>query len=361
MAEVISGILSLQMMISYLLENEGRLPVVLSVTCYTAHFDNQDVFGEQFNKVSGKGSIGFYGSSGLTFWGIGTSINSQFFKDVFVNRNFIIGKAIMNSKNNVPNAGLYGDQINLLTYFGDPVLKLALPEYPDFEIKSNDITLTPENPIVGDSIQVKINISNWGTIFPNDSVLVELFASVADTSYEIGRVKRPSFGEKDSVYFSWVPNKGGLYTLTAKVNESEIIMEEDHSDNVGTTVFIIFNISEPSTLTPIDGFVSNSNQIEFNFADIGYYIPKELKYFIQIDTSRNFTSPLFTSGELIPIKSHVKWLSPNLSEGIYFWRARIFDGQDYGNWSSTRSFSIMNQHKNGYFAHENILKTFSAL
>jgi len=189
----------------------------------------------------------------------------------------------MNSKNDVPSAGIYGTQINLLTYLGDPVMKLALPSYPDFEINSNYITLQPENPLLGDSVQVKINIFNWGTVFPDDSVVVELLASVADTSYEIGSIKRPSFGERDSVYFTWVPDRGGLYTLTAKVNETDIIMEEDYSDNVGTALFIIFNISEPSILTPVDGFVSTSNQINFNFADIGYYIPKTLEYYIEID------------------------------------------------------------------------------
>ena len=205
----------------YLLENEGRLPVILSVTCYTAHFDNQDVFGEQFNKVPGKGSIGFYGSSGLTYWGIGKSINREFFSEMFTSRNYIVGKAIMNSKNRVPSSGLYGTQINLLTYLGDPVMKIALPDYPDFEMKSNDISLIPESPLLGDTIQVKLKISNWGTIFPDDSVVVELYAELADTSYQIGRVKRPNFPEKDSVYFTWVPDKGGLYTLTAKVNETD--------------------------------------------------------------------------------------------------------------------------------------------
>ena len=43
----------------------------------------------------------------------------------------------MNSKNRVPPGGLYGTQINLLTYLGDPVLKIALPNFPDFELKSN--------------------------------------------------------------------------------------------------------------------------------------------------------------------------------------------------------------------------------
>lgn len=343
----------------YLLENEGRLPFILSVTCYTAHFDDQDVFGEQFNKVPGKGSIGFYGSSGLTYWGVGTAINRELFGEIFTSRNYISGKAIMNSKNRVPPGGLYGTQLNLLTYLGDPVLKIALPRYPDFEIKSTDISLIPENPVIGDSIQVKVNVMNWGSIFPNDSVVVELYASLPDTAYQIGSTKRASFGAKDSVYFPWVPDKGGQYTLTAKVNESEIILEDDHSDNIGVAYFLIFNIDEPSILTPIDGLVSTSNQIEFNFADIGYYLPKQLKYFVEIDTSRTFPNPLFSSGELTPNKSHVKWISPNIPAGVYFWRARIFEGQDFGNWSPAKSFTITSEPKNGYYAHGNILKTFS--
>ena len=343
----------------YLLENEGRLPVIISVTCYTAHFDDQDVFGEQFNKVNGKGSIGFYGSSGLTYWNVGTAINRELFDEIFHLQNFVIGKAIMNSKNRVPSGGVYGTQINLLTYLGDPVMRLDLPDKPDFEIKSNDITINPENPLIGDSIQVKIKILNWGTIFPNDSVTVELSAVSADTSYQIGSTKRGSFGEVDSVYFTWIPNKGGLYTLTAKVNETNSIPENDHSDNTGTALFVIFNISEPNILTPIDGFFSPNAKILFQFSDVGYYIKKELKYNVQIDTSLSFESPLFDSGELNPNKSLVKWNSPSLPAGAYFWRARIFDGTQYGSWSSIRSFSIMNDTKNGYYAHEKILKTFS--
>ena len=343
----------------YLLENEGRLPVIISVTCYTAHFDDQDVFGEQFNKVSGKGSIGFYGSAGLTYWNVGTAINRELFDEIFHLKNFIIGKAIMNSKNRVPTGGVYGTQINLLTYLGDPVMKLCLPDKPDFEIKSSDITVDPENPLVGDTTQVKIKILNWGTIFPNDSVTVELSAASADTSYQIGSVKRGSFGEVDSVYFTWSPSKGGLYTLTAKVNEDNVIPEDDHSDNTAEAFFVIFNISEPNILTPIDGFVSQNARMLFQFSDVGYYIGRELKYYVQIDTSLSFDTPLFDSGELLPNKSLVKWNSPNLSEGVYFWRARIFDGTQYGNWSPIRSFSIMNWTKNGYYAHEKILKTFT--
>lgn len=39
------------------LENENRLPFVVSVTCYTAHYDNQEIFGEIFNSIPGKGDM----------------------------------------------------------------------------------------------------------------------------------------------------------------------------------------------------------------------------------------------------------------------------------------------------------------
>jgi len=344
----------------YQLENEGRLPLILSVTCYTSHFDNQDVFGEQFNKVEGKGSIGFYGSAGLTYWSIGTAINNKFFEEIFNKKNYIVGKAILNSKNLVPSGGLFDTQIALLTYLGDPILKLALPTYPDFEINSAGITISPENPVLGDTAFVKVNIRNFGITFPNDSVTVELFVQSADSSYQLGSTKLGSFPEKDSVLFNWVPQQGGLFNLTAKVNETGTIMEEDHSDNVTTVPFVIYNISEPNILRPVDGFAAQNNQVEFLFSDVGYYIDKELKYYIEIDTSLSFASPIISSGELTPSGSLVQWKPANLSTGIYFWRSRIFDGTQFGKWSATRSFSTAGEQKNGYYAHGKILETFDA-
>lgn len=343
-----------------LLENGGRLPVVISVTCYTAHFDNQKVFGEHFNLVENKGSIGFFGSSGLTYWGIGKSINNKVYKELFSQKNLIIGKAIMNAKNQVPSSGIYGDQVALLSYLGDPALKLAIPLLPDFVISSSDITISPENPVLGDTISVKVNIQNLGRAFPNDTVTVELFVSSSDTNYQVDTtLYRPNFGEKDSVFFTWVPAKGNLFQLTAKVNETEIIDEMDHSDNIASQYFLVFNLSEPNILKPIDGLSTDEPSVKFLLSDVGYYVKKDLIYSIEIDTSVSFESPLISSPELTSTDAIVEWQSPNLPIGVYFWRARIFDGTEYGNWSAIRSFSIAENAKNGYFAYQKILETFT--
>ncbi|MCH7772109.1 MAG: hypothetical protein IIA49_14020 [Bacteroidetes bacterium] len=344
----------------YLLENGGRLPVILSVTCYTAHFDNQKVFGEQFNLVENKGSIGFYGSTGLTYWGIGKSINNKLFTEILTKNNLIIGKAILNSKNQVSATGLFGTQIALLVYLGDPAMEIILPKFPDFAVSSADITLSPENPIVNDTVSVKININNLGRIFPDDSVVVELYISSADTNFLAGSEKLSNFGDKDSVIFSWIPSIGNLYELTAKVNETEIIIEEDHSDNIASQFFVVFNISEPNILKPIDGFSTTLSKIKFAFSDVGKYINKNLSYSIEIDTSLGFENPIMSSGMLTSENALVEWQSSDLPQGTYFWRARIFDGSEFGNWSALRSFSISSNEKSGYYAHGKILKTFTS-
>ena len=105
---------------------------------------------------------------------------------------------------------------------GDPALQIALPKNPDFVVNATDITISPENPIVGDSVTVKVNIDNLGRIFPNDSLLVELFASSSDTSYMIGSTKISSFGEIDSVFFPWAPNKGNLFELKVEVSHFKV-------------------------------------------------------------------------------------------------------------------------------------------
>ena len=340
------------------LNNLGRLPVIMSVTCYTAHFDDQDVFGELFNRLPGKGSIGFFGNTVLTYWGIGNAINEKIFKEVFDNKDYVIGRAILNGKNDGPSTGIFGQQINLLTYLGDPGMKLALPDKPDFVIKSSDISLSEENPLVNDTIQVKTKIENLGTTFPGDTINVQVFAESADTSYLIAVKQLPNFGEKDSVLVDWIPTESALYNIKVTVNELNPIPEEDHSDNMATSAFAVFNVSEANVLYPQDGFSTTESTIKFRFVDIGYYIDLNLIYYIQIDTSFNFSSPIISSGSLSPTNGFLNWSSPQLTQGAYFWRVRIFDGSKYGNWSQIRSFSILPSSKSGFYSYNKELQLF---
>jgi hypothetical protein len=342
-----------------MLQNGGRLPFVLSVTCYTAHFDNQEIFGEIFNKAPGKGSIGFWGSAGLTYWVPGWDINEVLYDQIFNKKNFVIGNAILKAKGNIIPSGEYLYSLALLTYLGDPALSLALPDKPDFEVKSSDISISPENPVVGDTVRVKVYVRNNGMSFAKDTLTVQLFANGTDSLSLIGKVKRLSFGDLDSMYFDWMPKEGKLYNLIVKVNDVDKIAELDYSDNTANASFAVYNVADPNFIAPINGFATNNKQVEFVISDAGYYVNKNLSYFIEIDTTGDFTSLIQASSPIIPKDGFARWKSSNLANGVYFWHARINDGVNYGRWSPVRTFSISNSSKDGYFASGRLLKTFT--
>jgi hypothetical protein len=343
----------------YLLNNGGRLPVITSTTCYTAHFDNQDVFGEQFVKVPGKGAIAFISSTGLTIWAAGKNFDIRLYEQVFNNRNYILGKAFNFAAQNYPNnIEIYRKQLLMFELLGDPVMKIALPEKPDFSLSSSDISITPASPVLGDTINVKINIRNLGIVF-SDSVTVQLFAESPDTSYSVGEYKLSGFGEYDSLSVPWIPSIGGLYQLTVKVNEINQIPENDFSDNSAAASFAVYNINEPNIIGPADGYSTKNNYVNFKFSDISYYVGKNFFYDIEVDTSVNFNSPLIKQQKLSPSNGLLIWKTPALNRGEYFWRSRIYDGENYGKWSSVRGFIVSADSVSAFSARGKLLNLFS--
>ncbi len=343
----------------YLLQNGNKLPLVLSITCYTAHFDNQNVFGEQFSKVPGKGCIGFIGSTGLTTWQPGVDLNIKFFNQLFRVGVQEVGPAFMFAKNSYGMvSGYTKDMVCLANYLGDPALKLALPDKPDFTISSSSITINPDYPVIDDTVTIKLNIENFGKVFLNDTVTVQLSAIYSDTNYVVGSVRLSSFGQKDSVFIPWIPKKAGLVTLKAEVNTINKIDEVDESDNTAENSFTVFSINEPNVIRPINGFNTDSGTIKFQFADIGYYISKSLNYFIEIDTSFTFTHPVIKTAALLSSDGIVEWATPELSKGVYFWRARMLDGQQYSKWTAVQTFSVAEAPLSGYNVSEKQLQLF---
>ena len=344
----------------YQLENGGRLPMIFSVTCYTAHFDNQDVFGEQFDKVPGKGSIGFWGHTGLTFWDYGLAINNEIFNQIFTNSKYVVGDAILGAKSVFladSSNEFTQDHIALLTLLGDPALELALPKEPDFSVTTEDIVTTPEFPVSGQEVNIKLKIHNLGKAFPNDSVLVKLTVSSNDTSFVLKNIYRPNFGEIDSINFTWTPQLAGNISIRADVNEDNHIHETDHSDNTAVKSVYLFNLGQPDIIYPINGFSTTKSNIDFLFSDIGAYINQNVTYSIEIDTTVDFNSPLLISTDVSPKDGTLKWQSPQLQQGYYYWRARTKDSEgNTGTWSTPRIFSILQESKEGFYVENKLLK-----
>ncbi len=342
----------------YQLNNAGRLPMITSVTCYTAHFDNQDIFGEIFNKVPGKGSIGFFGSSGLTWWQAGIIINKELYKEILERRNYVFGLAVMKAKQSVNPSSFIGTQISLLTLLGDPALELAFPKYPDFQVNSIDISIEPKNPLKDDTVKIYLNYRNLGVTFQEDSVTLQFFDNSVSPENLIAEIKRGSFGQSDSVTIMWIPKNAGLHSIITRINEVDTLCELDHSDNIATTNIAVFSFGKPNIVRPINGHFQSSPNVDFIFTDIGKLFNRNFSYVIVIDTvqtlNSNFkiTSPILNESDGI-----VHWKSPSLAGGEYFWQATIFDQSDT-NKSFLNSFSIESTIGSGYSSKKSQLKNY---
>ncbi|MBZ0199906.1 MAG: hypothetical protein K8H86_08560, partial [Ignavibacteriaceae bacterium] len=344
----------------YQLNNGNKLPFITSVTCYTAHFDDQNVFGEQFNKVEGKGSVSFWGSSALTWWSQGKIMTKEFFRNVFDNKKYVTGEAIFLTKSLFSaNDPFTISQTALATLLGDPALELVLPKFPDFVVNASDISIYPESPLVTDTISVKIKIRNLGLTFPGDSVSVQLVATSADTSYTVGIKKLSSFGELDSVVFRWAPNEGNLYSMKAQINSIDQIEEADFSDNAAQASFVVYDLGKANIIKPENGFSSDSGRVEYVFADNGLYLNIALEYFLQVDSSLSFSNPIIKTGSIKASNGIFNYKTPMLAHGIYYWRAKIYNGTDSSDWSEIRTFSITDERKDGAYFFESQLKSFS--
>lgn len=115
------------------LTNGGRLPVILSMTCYSAPFDNpsEDSIGERFLREADRGAVAVFAAS----WR--NSPSAAFSKALMTEMlepGQTIGEGIVKAKNSI-NSRILVEMYNLL---GDPALIMELPRDPLQIARSDD-------------------------------------------------------------------------------------------------------------------------------------------------------------------------------------------------------------------------------
>jgi hypothetical protein len=109
------------------LEPNRRLPVVLSMTCYSAPFDHPtaDSIGEKFLRLPDRGAVGVVAASWRT--AVSRALSRTLVEEF--TRPGTLGEALMRAKRRVGDRFL----VNMFNLLGDPALPLALPPGPGAE------------------------------------------------------------------------------------------------------------------------------------------------------------------------------------------------------------------------------------
>ena len=113
----------------------GKLPVVVSMTCYSAPFDHPtaDSIGEKFLRLEDRGAVAVVAAS----WRTGASRRlSNIVMDELIRPGSTVGEALRVAKSLSKQA----DFIHMYNLLGDPALSLALPEpLPGLMIEAGEV------------------------------------------------------------------------------------------------------------------------------------------------------------------------------------------------------------------------------
>jgi hypothetical protein len=326
------------------LSNIGKLPLVLSMTCFTGR--NADAnfrsFGEKFVYTPDKCAVGFIGSTGWSFSGPGSNYNEYMLQGYSTDSLRRIGDLLNYACSKLlPDSGTFAvkNTINCYNLLGDPATKLLLPSSPEFVIFQNDYFISNPYPSVNENINMKIYPKNLGTfadsckyrfqILRNNQVLIQ-----KDTV-------KYNFAFRDTCAFSFILDTIGNYSVKVILDPENHYHEKYEDNNVLTFQFPLKNISY-LPLKPIDNSIVNENsviitglhpQINFN--------QNAVKIYLQVDTSSAFASPIYetvsnvTGGVATSFLYHLNFQD---TSKVYFWRTNTSINGNFTGWTGYNRF-----------------------
>ena len=136
------------------LRNASRWPMVASMTCFTAAYDEpkRDCLGESLLLAQGKGVLGFWGSSGLGWLYGDYNLADALSETIFSGQRLTFGQALTEAK--LQYMARYGGQIaldliNEYLLLGDPVSRISFPD------KKISLSVQPGAVNPGDTLEIQ--------------------------------------------------------------------------------------------------------------------------------------------------------------------------------------------------------------
>ena len=326
------------------LSNGNRLPLVLSMTCFTginadANFRS---FGEKFVFTPNRGALGFLGTTGWSFSGAGNEINKHVFIGLSQDTIRRLGSLIKFANNRMlPDTSNFQvrNMINCYNLLGDPAAKLLLPAGPEFVIGQTDYRITDQYPLVGETVTWKIFPKNYGLFVPNCPVRFEILKNGQQFRFKDTNIV--NFKIYDTLSYTFSIDTLGNYSLKATIDYGNVYPNEDPSNNVIVLPLPLRNISY-TPLKPINNSVIAEDSVEFVGLNPQIDLRRNsVKVILQVDTSASFNTLLlnYSNSSISGVANKVRYRIPLLdSNKVYYWRTNAIINGDSAGWSETNKF-----------------------
>ena len=331
------------------LSNGDKLPIVLSLTCFTGENSKSDYrgFGERFIYFPGKGAIGFVGTTGWSYAQYGNDFGTYILIAMKLDTMRRIGGLTSYAQTAMSEDSLsfsIRHTLNCYGLIGDPAVKLNFPVRPELSITNADYSLSNNFPNIGDNINLSVSPKNFG--LHCDSAKIRMQLKKDNQNYYFKDTIVRNFGLEKNVNFNLLLDSIGLYTATVTLDFDNWIPLEYKGNNI-----LNINIPVKNTafipLRPVNNSVINSDSVEFSALNPRLSsITNIIKVILQMDTSSNFNSPVLrtfvnssVSGVSTKFKTSVTILVNNKA---YFWRTSCIINNDSSGWSGLQTFVYNN-------------------
>lgn len=327
------------------LSNNGRLPLILSMTCYTGKNSEtyQRGFGETFMNMYNKGGIGFISTTGWSFDYDANDLNQKIFREIANDTLRRLGDIFKKAQANMIADSVFftlQHTINCYCLLGDPACKLSLPKQPEFYIDDSGYKLSNDFPALNETNTIKIIPKNYGLNADSCKVRFQLIKNNINYSFKDTVLRNIKFS--DTAQYNFKLDSAGNYNLDVILDISNWYSAENKNNN---TVSVNLSVKNNSfiPLKPVNNSVIDTDSIEFTALNpfIKYNL-NSVKVILQFDTSKYFNSLLnhtFINNNISGVTTKFKTAVPLLIQNtLYYWRTNSIINNDSSGWSIVQMF-----------------------
>ncbi|MEO6696361.1 MAG: C25 family cysteine peptidase [Ignavibacteria bacterium] len=331
------------------LSNGNKLPILVSLTCFTGENAKTDLrgFGERFMYLSGKGSIGFVGTTGWSFASTGNDFGTHIMQSIRQDSTRSMGDLLKVAGKKMSADSLnfqIRHTVNSYNLLGDPALKLNLPRQPEFVINSNDYTISNSTPAINESALLTIYPKNYG--LKADSCKIRFQLKKNNQNYSFKDTVYKPFNFLDTIKHIFKLDSTGIYSMVVTLDQGNWYPQEIKTNNT-LTITIPSKNNTFVPVSPVNNSVLFKDSVEFsglnpNIRNNGLMI----RTFMQLDTSKNFNSPLlrtFINNDIKgPVTKFRTSLALAVNNTVYHWRTNSIVNGDTSGWSGIQTFVYNN-------------------
>ena len=203
--------------------NTYNMPVFLTATCEFSRFDDPErtSAGEYVYLNSNGGAIALFTTTRLAYSNSNYTLNRNFFENAFkkVNNKFYTMGDIIRQAKVLSGSTIY---IRNFVLLGDPVLRMAIPEY---KVITDSVNHKPVNLSISDSLKAMSAVSISGKIIDQNGMLADKFNGVVypliyDKAATISTLANDAASfvknfqiQKNIIYKGVIPVVNGLFSF----------------------------------------------------------------------------------------------------------------------------------------------------